>query len=78
MIAAFRIETRTAFTCNAVLFRVFMMLSLHLYSIEHLLGPCALSPLPLWPVRDGWLVSLPGPRPGVEQLGKTVVGGRQR
>ncbi len=47
-------------------------------STEHLLSARAPSPLPLWPVRDGWLVSLPGPRPGVEQLGKTVVGGRQR
>lgn len=76
VIAAFRNETWTTFTCNAVLFCAFLMLSLHPNSIEHLLGAHAPSPLPLWPVRDGWLVSLPGPRPGVEQLGKTVVGGR--
>lgn len=78
VIAAFLIETRTAFTCNAVLFCVSLMVSVHPNSIEHLLGARAPSPLPLWPVRDGWLVSLPGSRPGVEQLGKTVVGGWQR
>lgn len=73
-IAAFRSETRATFTCAVSVVRVFETFS---PSELHLLGALAHPLLPLWPARDGWLVSLPGPRPGVEQLGKTAVGGRQ-
>lgn len=77
MFGALRSETRATFTCNVSVVRVFETFS-NLLSPSQLLllGALAHPLLPLWPERDGWLVSLPGPRPGVEQLGKTVVGGR--